>query len=101
MLALVNTPAGLTPVELREVAEPAPSHDEAVIAVTDFSLNRGELTLMRIRPEGWRPGQDISGTVLAAAPDGTGPKAGTRIVALVDGAGWSERVAASVHRVAP
>jgi NADPH:quinone reductase len=101
MLALVNTPAGLTPVELREVAEPAPSHDEAVIAVTDFSLNRGELTLMRIRPEGWRPGQDISGTVVAAAADGTGPKAGTRIVALVDGAGWSERVAASVHRITP
>src|SRR5277367_5124783 len=101
MLALVNTPNANAPVELREVAEPAPAHDEAVIEIADFSLNRGELTLMRIRPEGWRPGQDISGTVVAAAADGSGPKVGTRVVAVVDGAGWSERAAASVHRMAP
>ncbi|HUB96800.1 MAG TPA: zinc-binding dehydrogenase [Stellaceae bacterium] len=101
MLALVNTSSAAAPVELREVAEPTPARDEAVIAVHDFSLNRGELTLMRIRPEGWRPGQDVSGIVVTAAADGSGPKAGTRVVAIVDGAGWSERVAAPVHRIAP
>jgi NADPH:quinone reductase len=101
MLALVNTPAGPAPVELREVAEPAPARDEAVLAIHAFSLNRGELTLMRIRPEGWRPGQDVSGVVLRAAADGSGPKEGTRVVALVDGAGWAERASASVRRIAP
>ncbi|HXQ51688.1 MAG TPA: zinc-binding dehydrogenase [Stellaceae bacterium] len=101
MLALVNTPNGPAPVELREVAEPSPARDEAVVAIHAFSLNRGELTLMRIRPEGWRPGQDVSGVVVRAAADGSGPKEGTRVVALIDGAGWAERAAASVHRVAP
>src|ERR1041385_2141827 len=82
MKALVNTPKGATPVELRDVPEPAPQPHEVLIAVHAFSLNRGELTLMRIRPEGWRPGQDVSGVVLQAAADGSGPKAGTRVVAI-------------------
>ena len=101
MLALVNTPGGNAPVELREVAEPQPAPDEAVLAIHAFSLNRGELTLMRIRPEGWRPGQDVAGIVVRAAANGAGPKAGTRVVALIDGTGWAERAAAPVHRIAP
>ncbi len=64
MLALVNTPNGTAPVELREVPEPAPAANEAVVEVRAFSLNRGELRLMQVRPEGWRPGQDIGGVVL-------------------------------------
>jgi NADPH:quinone reductase len=98
--ALVNTPKGPAPVELREVAEPTPAPHEALIAVQAFSLNRGELTLMRIRPEGWRPGQDVSGIVLKAAADGSGPKEGARVVGLVDWHGWAERAAVSTHRLA-
>src|SRR5579863_4068788 len=101
MKALVNTPKGPALVELRELPEPEPAPHEALIAVKAFSLNRGELTLMRIRPEGWRPGQDVSGVVVQGAADGRGPKPGTRVVALVDGGGWSERAAAAVHRIAP
>ncbi len=82
MLALVNTPNGTAPVELREVPEPTPAANEAVVEVRAFSLNRGELRLMQVRPEGWRPGQDIGGVVLHQAADGSGPKAGTRVVAL-------------------
>jgi NADPH:quinone reductase len=100
MLALVNTPSGSTPVEIREVPEPAPAPNEALVEVRAFSLNRGELRLMQTRPEGWRPGQDISGVVLQAAADGTGPKVGTRVVALTDNAGWAERAAAPGHRMA-
>ena len=76
MLALVNTPNGAAPVELREVAEPEPAPNEAVVEVRAFSLNRGELRLFQVRPEGWRPGQDISGVVMQPAADGSGPKAG-------------------------
>src|SRR5271154_955186 len=100
MLALVTTPNGSAPVELRDVAEPAPSANEAVVAVHAFSLNRGELRLMQIRPEGWRPGQDISGVVVLAASDGTGPTVGTRVVALTDNAGWAQRAAVPAHRMA-
>jgi NADPH:quinone reductase len=100
MLALVNTPASATPVALREVPEPQPAPNEALVEVHAFSLNRGELRLFQIRPEGWRPGQDISGVVLQPAANGSGPQAGTRVVALTDNAGWAERAAVPAHRVA-
>jgi NADPH:quinone reductase len=100
MLAVVNTPGGSAPVELREVAEPQPAPNEALVEVRAFSLNRGELRLFQIRPEGWRPGQDISGVVLRQAADGSGPAAGTRVVALTDNAGWAERAAVPAHRMA-
>src|SRR5208283_5075152 len=76
MLALVNTPNGSAAAELREVPEPSPAPNEAVVEVRAFSLNRGELRLMQTRAEGWRPGQDISGVVVQPAADGSGPKAG-------------------------
>lgn len=100
MLALVSTPNGPGPVALRDLAEPAPAPNEALVEVRAFSLNRGELRLMQTRPDGWRPGQDISGVVLQAAADGSGPRAGTRVVALADNAGWAQRAAVPAHRVA-
>src|SRR5271155_3321195 len=100
MLAIVNTPEGSAPVELREVPKPQPAPNQALVEVRAFSLNRGELRLMQTRPEGWRPGQDISGVVVQAAADGAGPKAGARGVALADSAGWGERAAAPAPRMA-
>src|SRR3984893_16967867 len=101
MLAIVNTPGGPEPVAIREAAEPELRPNEALVAVHAFSLNRGELRLFQVRPEGWRPGQDIAGVVLQAAADGSGPAVGTRVVALVDQAGWAERAAVPSHRIAP
>src|SRR5438552_11369771 len=101
MLAIVNTPAEPEPVAIREVAEPEPQSNEALVAVHAFSLNRGELRLFQVRPEGWRPGQDIAGVVLHAAADGSGPPAGTRVVALCDWEGWAERAAVPTRRLAP
>src|SRR6266576_893196 len=100
MLALVNTPTKQTAVELRDVAEPEAAADEVIVAIQAFSLNRGELALLANRPEGWRPGQDIAGVVVRAAADGSGPKEGTRVVALADGGGWAQRVAAPTARMA-
>jgi NADPH:quinone reductase len=101
MLAIVNTPSGPEPVAIREVAEPELRANEALVGVRAFSLNRGELRLFQVRPEGWRPGQDIAGVVLRAAADGSGPAAGTRVVALCDWEGWAERAAVPSHRIAP
>jgi len=100
MLALVNTPGGNTPVELRDVAEPEAAANEAIVEVRAFSLNRGELSLLANRPEGWRPGQDIAGVIVQSAADGSGPKEGSRVVALVDQAGWAQRAAAPTARMA-
>src|SRR5437667_11064747 len=100
MRAIVNTPGGAEPVAIREVAEPELQPNEALVEMRAFSLNRGELRLFQVRPEGWQPGQDTSGVVLQAAADGGGPSAGTRVVALTDNAGWAERAAVPAHRMA-
>jgi NADPH:quinone reductase len=100
MLALVTTPNAAAPVELREVPEPQRVSNEALVEVRAFSLNRGELRLLQVRPEGWRPGQDISGVVVQAAADGSGPKDGARVVALTDNAGWAQYAAVPAHRMA-
>ncbi|HEX2903470.1 MAG TPA: zinc-binding dehydrogenase [Jatrophihabitans sp.] len=101
MLAAISTPAGPRSVAVVEgVPDPAPGPHEAVIATEAFSLNRGELALLAARPAGWRPGQDVAGTVVRAAADGTGPQLGTRVVGLVEQAGWAERVAVPIDRLA-
>ena len=99
MRALFSTPGGARSIEVREVEEPRAAPNEAVIAVAAASLNRGELSLLPSRP-GWRPGQDVAGTVIAPAADGSGPPPGARVTAVVDQAGWAEQVAAPTHRVA-
>src|SRR5256885_15979953 len=101
MFAIVNAPGGPEPVAIREIAEPEPKPNEALVAVHAFSLNRGELRLFQVRPEGWRPGQDIAGVVLRAAADSSGPAAGTRVVALCDWEGLAERAAVPSQRIAP
>jgi NADPH:quinone reductase len=101
MLAVVNTPGGAAPVAVSEVAEPTPAANEALVAVHAFSLNRGETRLFQVRPEGWRPGQDIAGIVVQQAADGSGPASGTRVVCLTDWEGWAERAVVPSHRMAP
>jgi NADPH:quinone reductase-like Zn-dependent oxidoreductase len=85
---------------MREVDEPSPLDSEALVAVRAVSINRGELRLLGVRPDGWRPGQDIAGVVVQAAADGSGPAVGSRVAGLVDQAGWAERVAARTSRLA-
>ncbi|HTW54524.1 MAG TPA: zinc-binding dehydrogenase [Stellaceae bacterium] len=100
MLAVVNAKSAPGGVAIAEVAEPEPRDNEAVVAVHAFSLNRGELRLIETRGDGWRPGQDIAGIVVQEAADGTGPKAGARIVGLCDWYGWAERATVPSHRMA-
>jgi NADPH2:quinone reductase len=100
MRALVATGNPATALELREVAEPAPSANESLVEVKAVSINRGELRLLAARPNGWQPGQDIAGVVVRAADSGAGPPVGSRVVGMVDQAGWAERVAAPSSRIA-
>src|ERR1700722_15137205 len=100
MLALVNTPNGAAPVELRELPEPQPARNEALVEVRAFSLNRGELRSFQNNEEGWVPGQDVAGAVLSQAGDGSGPEAGPLVVALMDEFGWAQRAAVPGHRMA-
>src|SRR6266704_4279964 len=98
MKAVVNNPGGPA---IMAVDDPRPGTGEALVAVRAFSINRGELDLLQTRTEGWRPGQDIAGVVVEQAADGSGPAAGTRVVALVEQAGWAELAAVPTGRLAP
>jgi NADPH:quinone reductase len=76
-----------------DLPEPVAADDQVLVDVRAYSVNRGELFLLKLRPDGWRPGQDLAGVVVQAAADGTGPAVGTRVVGLVDWECWAERVA--------
>jgi NADPH2:quinone reductase len=99
VLAIVNRPAGGDIVAIVEVDEPRPEAEEALVQVSAVSVNRGELSLLANRGDGWRPGQDLAGVVVEPALDGSGPPRGSRVVGLVDSGGWAERVAVPTRRL--
>lgn len=101
MLGHITDPEIEGGLDLREVPIPTPAPGDVVIDVRAYAVNRGELNLLQQRPNGWMPGQDVAGVVAAAAADGSGPAAGTRVVGIADGGGWSQRVNVPGHRVAP
>jgi NADPH:quinone reductase len=86
-------------IGLSDVDVPTPAVDDALVAVEAFSVNRGEILLLAAGRQD-PPGKDIAGRVVRAAPDGSGPAAGTRVVAHVDGGGWAERVRVPTGRMA-
>ena len=83
-----------------DLPEPEPASHEMLVEVKAFSINPGELKLVEMRPNGWRPGQDIAGVVIKTAADGSGPPVGSRIAARLDWEGWAERVPVPVQRAA-
>lgn len=98
--ALVAAPERPGGVDLVEVAAPDPSPDQAVVAVSAVSLNRGEVRRLGGAPSGWRPGWDLAGTVVSAAADGSGPAAGRRVVGLLREGAWAEQVAVPTRTLA-
>jgi NADPH:quinone reductase-like Zn-dependent oxidoreductase len=75
-----------------DLPEPDPAPNELVLGVRAYSLNAGEMSLVKQRPDGWQPGQDVAGVVLRAADDGSGPAEGQRVVAYPEQGGWAERI---------
>ncbi|MFX0580682.1 zinc-binding dehydrogenase [Nocardia nepalensis] len=94
-----------TLVRFTETAEPEAAADAAIIRVEAFSVNRGEILAMTgaygtPTAPGTVMGQDVVGRVVAAAPDGSGPAVGTRVVGHAEGGGWAERVAVPTSALA-
>lgn len=101
MRAVLTDPGLPGAVFLGEACEPQPAPHEALVRVTAFSLNRGELNFAKDRLLGASIGWDVAGTVLQAAADGTGPAADARVVGFVKAAtGWAERVAVPTRELA-
>lgn len=101
MRALIAVPGAPGGVELRDVADPEPVPDQALVEVRAVSLNRGECVTLRQQTEdGWRPGWDLAGVVLRQSADGTGPAPGTPVVGWVNGGSWAERTAVRTDHMA-
>jgi NADPH:quinone reductase len=105
MKAWVATGKAGEPLALKEVPDPVPGPGEVLVAVDAYSVNRGEMFFLNgvygtPARAGWRPGQDIAGTVVQAAPDGSGPAPGTRVVGHPEAAGWAERAVVPLSRLA-
>ena len=100
MKAIVVAPRAPGGIELRDVPEPDPPHDHAVVEVRAVSLNRGECVALRTAEDGWRPGWDLAGVVRTRAADGSGPAVGSRVVGWANGGAWAELVAVRTDHLA-
>ncbi|MET7998865.1 zinc-binding dehydrogenase [Amycolatopsis sp. NPDC005232] len=98
--AIVVDPQAPGRLGITDVEAPRPGPAHALVRVEASSLNRGDLLAAQQADAGWRPGHDIAGTVITAAADGSGPKAGSRVVGLLDAGAWSEQVAVATDRLA-
>jgi NADPH:quinone reductase-like Zn-dependent oxidoreductase len=98
--AVVVDPEAPGRLVIREVPDPTPDRGEAVVRVRAISLNRGEVRRASMAAAGWRPGWDLAGEVERAAADGSGPRAGARVVGLLPEGAWAERVAVPTHALA-
>jgi NADPH2:quinone reductase len=92
-----GAPANLS---LDEVEEPTPAPSEALVRVSAISLNRGEVRRAQTAEAGFNPGWDLAGTVERSAADGTGPRAGARVVGLLPSGAWAELVAVPTNSLA-
>jgi NADPH:quinone reductase len=101
MRALLHNPDAPQGLQLGDVPEPDPRPSEALIRVAAVSLNFADVAFLRDRQvPGAVPGFDASGVVLAAATDGSGPPAGTRVVSFGWSGAWAEQRAVNTAEMA-
>jgi NADPH:quinone reductase-like Zn-dependent oxidoreductase len=79
--------------ELAEVPDPRPTHNQALLEVKAFSLNRGETRRLESLEPGTVTGWDVAGVVKQPAADGSGAQAGARVVGLMPAGAWAELAA--------
>jgi len=101
MRAIIVDPSAPAALRLTDVPEPVAGPSQVLLEVHHASLNHGDLNDARSGrvPPGGVLGSDAAGVVAQAAADGSGPAAGTRVVALAPGA-FAQRSAVQVGALA-
>lgn len=96
--AVIVSPGGPEVLQLVDIEEPKPSPDEVLVDVKATALNRADL-LQRLgnyrSPAGIRgdvPGLEIAGVVAAMGDRVVGVEVGDRVMGLLGGGGYAERV---------
>jgi len=87
-------------LQLEELPDPSPGSDELLLKVQSISLNRGEVRTVARAADGVVLGWDVAGVVASPAANGTGPKAGERVAAILPRGGWAELARVPVRNAA-
>ena len=83
-----------------EIERPSPLPSQTLVQVKAVSLNRGEVRRAMSTDSRYVPGWDLAGVVESTAGDGSGPKAGARVVGLMPVGAWAELVAVPTTNLA-
>jgi NADPH:quinone reductase len=101
MRALVHDPDAPHGLRLGEAPDPKLGPSDALVQVAATSLNFAEVAFLRERvTPGAVAGWDASGTVVAAAVDGSGPPTGARVATFGWSGAWAQRRAVDTGELA-
>ncbi|RYX78448.1 hypothetical protein EON76_06150 [bacterium] len=90
MNAVIRDKSAPQLVTFKDIQRPSADDGQLLIKVEATSINRGELSLLKNRHDGWMPGQDFAGTVVATSSNNYNMEVGTRVVGLAQDGAWSE-----------
>jgi NADPH:quinone reductase len=101
MRALVHDPSAPQGLRLGEAPDPEAGPADVLVDVAATSLNFVDVAFLRerLRP-GAVTGHDASGTVVAAAADGSGPPVGARVATFGWSGAWAQRRAVDTGELA-
>ena len=100
MQAIVTNPGSDPRFIITECPIPEPAPNQALIRVTAFSLNQGEVRTAIVATTNYIPGWDFAGVITKAASNGNSPKEGTRVFGFVPQGAWAEYIVAGGAQMA-
>ncbi len=104
---VIGEPGAPDVLDVRSVAAPEPGRADLLVRVRAAGVNRADLLQRRglyPAPAGWPgdiPGLEYAGQVLSVGRDVSDWKPGDRVMGLVGGGGYSERVVVSEREAIP